>query len=68
MVKFFTLLYRVKKMVGISNNENVDDFIKKGLNDEFSPSEQILKNIMAFSDAYCYNKSNSIGDLENVLN
>lgn len=54
-------------MVGNKNNA-ADDFIRQGLNEEFSPSEQTLKNIKAFSDAYCLKKSDSIGDIESVLN
>jgi len=68
MMRYFTLLYQVSKMVGVSKNENVDLFIEKALNEEFSPSEQTLQKIIAFSNAYCYAKSEAIGDLENVLN
>lgn len=68
MSKIFTLFYRVKKMVGKNKQDEASVFINKALRNEFSPSEQTLKNIKAFADAYYYAKSESVGDLENSLN
>lgn len=55
-------------MVGKSKENDVNVFVNKALRNEFSPSEQTLKNIKAFADAYHYAKSDSIGDVENSLN
>lgn len=68
MMKYFTFNYCVNKVVVVDSNKNVDQFIGKALNDEFSPSDQSLKNILSFSNAYCHKESKSIGSIENVLN
>lgn len=68
MVRIFTLLYRVNKMIGVKQQGGMDLLLNKALRNELSPSEQTLKNIKAFSDAYSCAKSKSMGKFENILN
>ncbi len=68
MIRISTLFYHVKKMVGAQKEFEANVFIKRALNQEFSPSDKILKNIKAFSDAYYYSKSDSGIGIDTVLN
>ncbi len=68
MIRISTLFYHVKKMVGAQKEFEANEFIKRALHQEFSPSDKTLKSIKAFSDAYNYTKSDSGIGFETVLN
>lgn len=63
-----TLYYQVKKMMGIEKVNKADRLVSDCLSETFEPSEKSIKNIMAFSNAYRYDRSESIGDVEYLIN
>ncbi|MDA3894034.1 MAG: hypothetical protein PF517_20430 [Salinivirgaceae bacterium] len=63
-----TLLFQIKEMVGFKKVKKADELIFDELSDTFEPSTQSIKNIMAFSSAYHYDKSDAIGDIEYLIN
>lgn len=63
-----TIYYQLKKMMGINQVTKANSLIVRGLSESFEPSTKSIKNIMAFSDAYQYNKSESIGEIEYLIN
>lgn len=63
-----TLLYQIKKMVGLHKMKKADDMFIGGLSDSYEPSNQSISNIMAFSSAYRYDKSEAIGNIEYLIN
>lgn len=68
MMKTFTFNYYLKKMWGKRIHSKSSLFIHKGLNANFEPHEQTIKNILAFSDAYRHAKSEHVGDVEYLMN
>ncbi len=63
-----TIYYQLKKMMGINKIAKADSLLSNGLSESFEPSAKSIKNIMAFSDAYHYDKSDSIGKIEYLIN
>ena len=63
-----TIYYRLKKMMGVNQVTKADNLIIGGLFGSFEPSAKSIKNIMAFSDAYRYDKSDNIGKIEYLIN
>ncbi len=68
MPKISTIFYRVKRMVGLMSKKEADKLIAKGLTDSFEPSQESMDNILSFSRAYKYEKSESMGDIEYIIN
>ena len=61
--------FYLKKLMGIKRNDKkVDEFITKCLSDSYEPSSNSIKNIISFSDAYRYEKSKTIGEIEYLTN
>lgn len=66
-MQIFTLFYQIKKIVdGVGSKKS--ELLSKGLSETCEPSEQSIKNIMAFSQAYSCDKSDAIGDIEYISN
>jgi len=63
-----TIFYFVRKIVGKNRVKNADKLIVDGISESFEPSKESINRIMSFSDAYCYDKSESIGDVEYLIN
>lgn len=68
MIRIFTFYYSLKEMWGSKANGSASMFIHKGLNQNFEPNEQTIKNILAFSDAYQQKQTKSIGPVEYLMN
>lgn len=66
-MQIFTLFYQIKKIVdGVKIKKT--DVMLKGLSEKYEPSDQSIKNIMAFSKSYNYDKSDAVGDVEYFSN
>ncbi len=52
MQKVFTLFYKISGIFGGAITRPVEVFIHRGLNDDYTPSNQTLKNILDVADAY----------------
>ena len=63
-----TIKYQLTKMIKVYEDKKANDLLIKGLSNSFEPSSNSIKNIMSFSDAYCYNKSDSLGEIEYLIN
>jgi len=63
-----TLFYQLKKMMGNSERKKVDKLLLAGLSESFEPSENSIKNILAYSNAYRCDKSDAIGQVEYLIN
>jgi hypothetical protein len=48
--------------------KKAERFVVDGLSETFEPSSKSIKNILAYSNAYRYDKSKSIGDVEYLIN
>jgi len=68
MIKNFTFYYYLKKMFHPEGNQSKSEFLNKAINESFEPSPATLKNIMAFSDAYRTKKTESMGNVEFIIN
>lgn len=66
MVKHSTLIFTFSN-IGDEHSKK-EDFLVKGLNGEFAPSEDSVRNIMAFAKAHSAEKTKSVGVVEMVLN
>lgn len=67
-MQIFTLRFYLKKMMGLANNRKSDNFIKMGLTNSFEPTENSVKNIMAYAQAYKHDKSEMLGDVDYIVN
>ena len=63
-----TIVFQLKKMMGIKKRRKASSFLKEGLEESHEPSEQTISNILAFSKAYYHDKSDKFGEVEAVLN
>ncbi len=68
MMKIFTFHFYQKKMWGKQTNASTSLFIKNGLVSRFEPNEQTIKNILAFADAYHQQHTESIGNVDYLIN
>ena len=68
MPKITTIIFHVKKMMGMKKRRRASSFLKEGLEESHEPSEQTISNILAFSKAYYHRKSDKYGEMEAVLN
>ncbi len=63
-----TFFYFLKKSIGKGEQKKADELILAGLSESNEPSKNSIEKIMAFSNAYCYNKSDAIGEIEYIIN
>ena len=63
-----TFYYQLKKMMGFNKMKEDDRLLRSCLSESSEPSEKSIKNIMAFSAVYRYDKSAYIGDVEYLIN
>ncbi|MBI9065688.1 MAG: hypothetical protein JEZ09_00270 [Salinivirgaceae bacterium] len=67
-MRIITICYQLKKMFGINESTKADKFVMDGLSESYEPSEKTLTNILGFSNAYRFEKSKNIGDVEYLIN
>ena len=65
MVKCFTIFFKLSNI--LSKKSKSTDILEVGLNDQFSPSDATIGNIMAFARAHRTEKTES-GLVELVMN
>ena len=67
-MQIFTFFYHVRRMIGIGEDKKFDNLLLSGISESHNPSDETIKNIMAFSNAYRQEKSDAIGYLEYLIN
>ncbi len=65
MAKRSTIILKLNK-VQVGNE--TESFLDNCVNEKYSPSDNAIKNIMAFAKAHKAKHTNSIGTVEMVLN
>jgi hypothetical protein len=68
MIKNFTFQFYLKKMFRTDGIKPKSKFINDALSDSYGPSSATVKNIMAYSDAYRTEKTESMGNVEFIIN
>ena len=66
-MQIFTFYFK-KMMVIKEHTGKTDKFLLKGLSDSYEPSTDSIKKIISFSDTYRYEKSETIGEIEYLIN
>ena len=67
-MQIFTLYFHFKKMLGLPLEKKADQLIIDGLSDSFEPSEKTISNLLAYSNAYRFEKSDALGEIEYLIN
>jgi hypothetical protein len=68
MGKRSTIIFKFNKQVGRKRNRHIEDILRQGLSEQFSPSEITVNQILAFAHAYRNEKSDLLGSIEMVIN